>query len=281
MAGGSRPGKRVARAPVEVVLDFLAREYPGARVLLDHRSPFELLVATVLAAQCTDERVNEVTPALFRRYAGPNALASASLPELEAAVRPTGFYRIKAKALRGLAQALAARHGGKVPQDMAALTALPGSGARRRGSSWAPASGAATRFRSTRTSEGSRTGWALRLRRTPSGSKPISRGPSPRGGAGSSPRASAGTGAAFASPGGRGAPRAECRNCARRSGSSQGAGGGVRRVRPPRQGRSASRPARRSSTGKGYSPGNRGCRPPRGGWCLRSTRLQGRPSLQI
>ncbi len=128
MAGGSRPGKRVARAPVEVVLDFLAREYPGARVLLDHRSPFELLVATVLAAQCTDERVNEVTPALFRRYAGPNALASASLPELEAAVRPTGFYRIKAKALRGLAQALAARHGGKVPQDMAALTALPGVG---------------------------------------------------------------------------------------------------------------------------------------------------------
>lgn len=115
-------------APVAVVLDFLARAYPEARILLAHRTPFELLVATVLAAQCTDERVNRVTPALFARYPGPEAFAAAPLPELEEAVRPTGFFRNKARAIRGLAEALCGRHGGAVPRSLEALTALPGVG---------------------------------------------------------------------------------------------------------------------------------------------------------
>ena len=115
-------------APIAAVLAFLDRAYPAARVLLDHRNPFELLVATVLAAQCTDARVNRVTPALFRRYPDAAALAGAEPAELEEAVRPTGFYRNKAKALRGLSQAIAARHRGRVPATMAALTSLPGVG---------------------------------------------------------------------------------------------------------------------------------------------------------
>jgi endonuclease-3 len=110
------------------VLDFLARAYPSARVVLRYENPFELLMATVLAAQCTDDRVNQVTPALFARYSGPGAIAAASQEEIEEAVRPTGFYRNKAKALRGIAAALVSRHGGVVPKTMEELTALPGVG---------------------------------------------------------------------------------------------------------------------------------------------------------
>ncbi len=128
MARAVRPAGGTGAAPVRVVLDFLAREYPGARVLLDHATPFELLVATVLAAQCTDERVNRVTPDLFRRFPAPDSFAAASQAEVERAVRPTGFYRNKAKAVRALSAALAAKHGGKVPDSMDALTALPGVG---------------------------------------------------------------------------------------------------------------------------------------------------------
>lgn len=115
-------------APIRTVLSFLDGAYPDARVLLDYGTPFQLLVATVLAAQCTDERVNKVTPALFRRYPSPASLAKASQEELEEAVRPTGFYRSKAKAIKGLAGAIAARHGGDVPGTMDALTSLPGVG---------------------------------------------------------------------------------------------------------------------------------------------------------
>ncbi|MGE5247432.1 MAG: endonuclease III [Verrucomicrobiota bacterium] len=115
-------------APVGDVLSFLAGQYPDARVLLAYRTPFELLVATVLAAQCTDERVNGVTPALFRAWADPAALAAAGQEEMEEAVRPTGFYRNKAKALRALSAAIAVRHGGAVPTTMEELTALPGVG---------------------------------------------------------------------------------------------------------------------------------------------------------
>jgi len=116
------------RAPVPVLLRFLSRAYPDARILLEYRNPFELLVATVLAAQCTDLRVNRVTPPLFERWPGPETLAAASLADLERAVRPTGFYRNKARAIRGLSEALVARHGGKVPDTMEALTSLPGVG---------------------------------------------------------------------------------------------------------------------------------------------------------
>lgn len=128
MARGGRSTEGAGAAPVRTVLEFLAREYPGARVLLDFASPFELLAATVLAAQCTDERVNRVTPALFRRYPGPEALAAAPQAELEQAVRPTGFFRNKAKALRGLAAAIVEKHGGRVPATMDELAALPGVG---------------------------------------------------------------------------------------------------------------------------------------------------------
>jgi endonuclease-3 len=122
MPAGMRP------SGLPFVLDFLARAYPSARVALRHENPFQLLMATVLAAQCTDDRVNQVTPALFARYPGPEAFAAASQEEIEDAVRPTGFYRNKAKALRGIAAALVSRHGGAVPKTMETLTALPGVG---------------------------------------------------------------------------------------------------------------------------------------------------------
>ncbi|GAB4227680.1 MAG: hypothetical protein OHK0028_00650 [Deltaproteobacteria bacterium] len=120
------PGKEAA--PAKEVLAFLAGAYPGARVLLDHRNPFELLVATVLAAQCTDERVNLVTPSLFRAWPDPSSLANAGQGEVEEAVRSTGFYRNKAKAIRELSAALVTRHTGNVPRTMEELTSLPGVG---------------------------------------------------------------------------------------------------------------------------------------------------------
>ncbi len=119
---------RSAPAPVPFVLEFLARAYPKARILLDYRTPFELLVATVLAAQCTDERVNRVTPSLFRAYPDPRAFAAAPKEAVEEIVRPTGFFRNKTKAIRELSAAIVERHGGKVPKTLEALTALPGVG---------------------------------------------------------------------------------------------------------------------------------------------------------
>ena len=108
-----------ARGRKERTAEILARLkalYPESRTALDHRNAYELLVATILAAQCTDQRVNQVTPALFARFPDGMALAGASLPELEELVRSTGFYRNKARALQGLGQALAAGHGGQVPR---------------------------------------------------------------------------------------------------------------------------------------------------------------------
>jgi len=110
------------------ILRRLRAEYPEARCALDHATPLELLVATILSAQCTDKRVNEVTPALFRRFPDAAAYAAAPLPELERMVQSTGFFRNKARALRGLGQALLAEHGGEVPADMEALRKLPGVG---------------------------------------------------------------------------------------------------------------------------------------------------------
>jgi endonuclease-3 len=105
----------------------LAEAYE-ARCELDHTSPFELLVATILSAQCTDERVNMTTPALFARYPTPEALAGADLGELEELIRPTGFYRNKARSLVGMAHALVVDHGGEVPTALRDLVALPGVG---------------------------------------------------------------------------------------------------------------------------------------------------------
>jgi endonuclease-3 len=106
----------------------LRAEYPDARCSLDHENAYQLLVATILSAQCTDERVNQVTPALFARYPTAEDLAAARQEELEELIRSTGFYRSKAKSLLGMANALVERHGGQVPDTMDALVELPGVG---------------------------------------------------------------------------------------------------------------------------------------------------------
>lgn len=106
----------------------LAERYPDARCELDFRDPFELLVATVLSAQTTDVRVNQVTPALFARFPDAASLAAAAPDAVEELIRPTGFFRAKARSLLGLAQALVERHDGAVPARMADLVALPGVG---------------------------------------------------------------------------------------------------------------------------------------------------------
>jgi endonuclease-3 len=110
------------------MIEILSREFPDARCMLDHSSPFELLVATILAAQCTDAMVNRVTPALFETYPTPEAFANAPQEELEKAIYKTGFYRNKAKSIRSCCRALIDRHAGKVPSTMEELTALGGVG---------------------------------------------------------------------------------------------------------------------------------------------------------
>lgn len=110
----------------EQVLRLLQQRYPQPETHLSHRDAWELLVATVLAAQCTDERVNTVTPALFARWPGPLELAEASQEELESYIRPTGFYHNKASHLLGAARRVRDAYGGKVPQNMKDLITLPG-----------------------------------------------------------------------------------------------------------------------------------------------------------
>ena len=102
--------------------------YPGVHCELDFRNPLELLVATILSAQCTDKRVNMVTPALFKKYRRAKDYANAPQAELENAIRSTGFYRNKAKSIRGAMRAIAEEHNSKVPETMEALHALPGVG---------------------------------------------------------------------------------------------------------------------------------------------------------
>jgi endonuclease-3 len=123
----ARP-KSDAAGRAKLVLRRLKRAYPDATCALHHRNPYELLVATILSAQCTDARVNLVTPALFTRYPTAHELAHADTAELEAIIQSTGFFRNKAKNLIGMARALVAEHGGEVPRTMAELHALPGVG---------------------------------------------------------------------------------------------------------------------------------------------------------
>lgn len=106
----------------------LRRAHPDAHCELDFRTPYELIVATILSAQCTDARVNQVTPAFFRRFPTPQSLAQADPAEVENLIRSTGFFRNKARSLIGMAQALVERHGGLVPRRMEELRALPGVG---------------------------------------------------------------------------------------------------------------------------------------------------------
>lgn len=118
--GRTRRARRINRT--------LAAVYPDAHAELDFRDAFELLVATVMSAQTTDVRVNSVTPALFARYPDAAALAAADTAEVAEIIRPTGFYRAKARNIVGLSQALVAEHGGEVPRDLDALVKLPGVG---------------------------------------------------------------------------------------------------------------------------------------------------------
>ncbi|HEX5855528.1 MAG TPA: endonuclease III [Thermoanaerobaculia bacterium] len=125
--------KRTARkpapaAPVAETLARLSHLYADAACSLDFRSPLELLVSTILSAQCTDARVNQVTPEVFRRFPDAAALASSPAGALEEIIRSTGFFNAKAKSLRGMATALVKEHGGEVPRTMEALHALPGVG---------------------------------------------------------------------------------------------------------------------------------------------------------
>jgi len=116
------------QARVATILPILKRTYPQAKCSLDHRTPLELLVATILSAQSTDERVNIVTKDLFKKYRTAQDYAAVSQEELERDIHSTGFYRNKSKSLRAMAQALLDKHGGKVPQTIDELTALAGVG---------------------------------------------------------------------------------------------------------------------------------------------------------
>jgi endonuclease III len=118
------------KTPTETrhILDKLEGQHPDADTELHHANAFQLLVATILSAQSTDQRVNLVTPALFKRYPTAKALAKATAAKLETQIHSTGFFRAKAKALVGMAQGLVKDHGGEVPADMEALTKLPGVG---------------------------------------------------------------------------------------------------------------------------------------------------------
>ena len=123
-----RPAAPLELAPARIrkLLDLLAKTYPDATCALRHQNAWQLLVATILSAQCTDERVNRVTPALFAKYPTPKDLASLAPEALEPEIRSTGFYRNKARAIVGAARQLVERHDGQVPRTLAALIELPG-----------------------------------------------------------------------------------------------------------------------------------------------------------
>lgn len=112
---------------IAAILKGLDEAYPNAECALTHRSPWELLVATILSAQCTDAVVNMVTPELFRRFPTPAAMAKAGLPELEALVRTTGFFRNKAKSIKGAGRKVTEEFGGEVPQTLDELITIPGA----------------------------------------------------------------------------------------------------------------------------------------------------------
>ena len=123
-----RPRGAALKAHAGVLLDRLLAQYPDAHCALDFTNAFELLCATILSAQCTDKRVNLVTPILFARYPDAASLATGNPEDVEEIIKSTGFFRSKAKSLIGMASGLVERHGGTVPADMDALIALPGVG---------------------------------------------------------------------------------------------------------------------------------------------------------
>ena len=123
-----RESREVKRARARKIVRALRKAYPDAKCALDFTNPLELLVATILSAQCTDERVNMVTPALFKKYRTAGDYAAVDAAALEGEVRSTGFYRAKSRSIIGMAKALVDRHGGDVPKNREALTELPGVG---------------------------------------------------------------------------------------------------------------------------------------------------------
>jgi endonuclease-3 len=132
VATNSTARKNSARADlaperIDAILKALNEAYPDAVCALTHRTPWELLVATILSAQCTDVRVNMVTPELFRRFPSPAEMAKAKLPELEELIRTTGFFHNKAKSIQGAAKKITEEFGGKVPETLEELTTVPGA----------------------------------------------------------------------------------------------------------------------------------------------------------
>jgi endonuclease-3 len=127
--GAKKSSARGDLAPerISAILKALDEAYPDAVCALTHRTPWELLVATILSAQCTDVRVNMVTPELFKRFPTPAAMAKAELPELIEIIRTTGFFNNKAKSIKGAAKAIVERFGGKVPETLAELITVPGA----------------------------------------------------------------------------------------------------------------------------------------------------------
>ena len=121
----SGPGKK---ALVKKVLQYFDEEYPEAHCSLEFADPFQLLAATILSAQCTDARVNQTTPALFQRFPGPKEMAGADLEELEALIKPCGFYHNKAKSLLAASRMIMDVHGGQLPRSLEELVRLPGVG---------------------------------------------------------------------------------------------------------------------------------------------------------
>lgn len=122
------PKRKVSRAVAHEELAILERTYPNAVTALEYTNPFELLIAVILSAQCTDARVNMTTPALFAKYPDAEALARADQEDVERIIKSCGFFRMKAKNIIAAARGLAAEHGGQVPSDRASLEALPGVG---------------------------------------------------------------------------------------------------------------------------------------------------------
>ena len=123
-----RESTEAKRRRARKIVAALKKAYPDAKIALNFSTPLELVVATILAAQCTDERVNMVTPALFRKYRTAPDWATADLATLEGEIHSTGFFRAKARSIVGMARALVERHGGDVPRTRDELTALPGVG---------------------------------------------------------------------------------------------------------------------------------------------------------
>jgi endonuclease III len=123
-------GAALAKRKVQAakVADHLRKDYPDVTCALENETPFELLIATILSAQCTDARVNMVTPELFRRWPNAAAMATAPQPALEKVIQSTGFFRMKAKNIKGASQALVERHDGEIPKDLDSLVKLPGVG---------------------------------------------------------------------------------------------------------------------------------------------------------